>query len=614
MAGDRVIRDPIYDYVSVPGVLDGIVDHPLFQRLRRVRQTSLALAVYPSATGSRFEHALGAMHLAQVAFMSAWARSSEDARIHFQEAVLSLKLGTTTKRDDFVKQVQLATGAVALLHDVGHPPFSHALEPILERHLEAFGGPLVNEILEDRHDLQSHEVAGLLLAGYRSKVGKIVLGPLLAEVKDAGIANLAAAVLSADEGDESCLSALHSIVAGPYDVDRLDYIARDNHRIGTEFGHVDHRRLIGSFELHEVDDGRFVIAPGIRARSAVETLLTQRVQSYRWVIFHSRIVGTNAALARGLELAVELAESSEPEIRDPLDRILPNFNYLSARDEDVKRSSAQMAVPPSQGAEGGMFPPAAAEANKRLRLLAQAGVDDDSVTSFLKGAVQVAESLLVTIAVPPERQRDLRRLITYVRSALYREKRFIAVWKTNDEFVDVATDATEPLLEALRDGAAEVASSEAAVSLTAAEAEFSRGSAEGLNHVVRALASDARDVRRLERHMTDAASTVLDEGPGWWTLTYAPLRAVGRSLTLFSSDKEIDLLSRSPFVAALRNVDSAATSLFAHFFFESQTYNQWSGDHLVDARHELQQKFVEEFPKFVRAAWPLYLQTQEDPT
>ncbi len=88
LARSRVIRDPVYGYITLPNELAGVVDHPLFQRLRRVSQTSLSNAVYPGASGTRFEHALGTMHLAQRAWRSAWENAyPPDARTAFVLAV-----------------------------------------------------------------------------------------------------------------------------------------------------------------------------------------------------------------------------------------------------------------------------------------------------------------------------------------------------------------------------------------------------------------------------------------------------------------------------------------------------------------------------------------------
>jgi hypothetical protein len=226
--------------------------------------------------------------------------------------------------------------------------------------------------------------------------------------------------------------------------------------------------------------------------------------------------------------------------------------------------------------------------------------------------VQAAEALLATKELPADSQRELRRLIAYVRSTLFREKRFFAVWKTNDEYLSVATDLAEPLLAAVEEGSNEVGTGAAQQACEAVASEFDDGPAEGLNHLVRALASTPTDLRRLEVHLSMAKSTAREEGPGWWVLTYAPLKALGRSLTLFDGSAEVDLIKRSPFVAALKGVDRSSTAMFAHFFFESQTSRRWGSLELVEARRELQQTFVQEFPRYVQGIWPLYLNEQEN--
>lgn len=128
MRRDRLIRDPIYDYISLPADLADVLDHPLYQRLRRVLQTSLTSTVYPSATGSRFEHGLGAMHLAGQAWCSAWRNASAGTRDAFVEAAHVEFPALAAGAAQFGDRMHLAVSGVALLHDVGHPPFSHVLE------------------------------------------------------------------------------------------------------------------------------------------------------------------------------------------------------------------------------------------------------------------------------------------------------------------------------------------------------------------------------------------------------------------------------------------------------------------------------------------------------
>lgn len=166
----RVVRDPIHGYVQLPDELAVIVDTPVFQRLRRIAQTSLTSSVYPSATGSRFEHALGAMHLAAQAWDSAWANAEEivrtDLLIAVKEEVSDLGRGAPSGREtaQSVRHLRLAVAAVALLHDVGHPPFSHILEPVFAEYAErlASSDPRVAAEWGDL-DGPFHERAGIIL-------------------------------------------------------------------------------------------------------------------------------------------------------------------------------------------------------------------------------------------------------------------------------------------------------------------------------------------------------------------------------------------------------------------------------------------------------------------
>src|SRR2546421_3524323 len=136
MAGP-VIRDPIYGYIPLRDELAELVDSRLFQRLRRIAQTSLTNTVYPSATGSRLEHSLGVMYLASRGWRSAWRRSEPSVRDDFLAALRKTTnqhhVEIPTHVNQIPELVDRAVSAVALLHDVGHPPFSHALESLCSR-------------------------------------------------------------------------------------------------------------------------------------------------------------------------------------------------------------------------------------------------------------------------------------------------------------------------------------------------------------------------------------------------------------------------------------------------------------------------------------------------
>ena len=150
----RVVRDPVHDYVEIPGELEPLVASAALQRLRNISQNARANRRYPSLTGSRYEHALGTMHLAVAAWQSAWRTCDEEVRLAFAREVISevraapepdpctahwvsgADVEDTPMWQDFPRVIGLAVAAVGLLHDVGHPPFSHVLERFYQERIE----------------------------------------------------------------------------------------------------------------------------------------------------------------------------------------------------------------------------------------------------------------------------------------------------------------------------------------------------------------------------------------------------------------------------------------------------------------------------------------------
>ena len=340
-----MVRDPVHDYVEVPGELAALVGSPAVQRLRGISQNALARVRYPALTGSRYEHALGTMHLAMLAWHGAWARCDEVLRGRFARQVVADLRGemqagrpvdAATARwlaprqgddddpaawPDFARVVGLAVGAIGLLHDVGHPPFSHKLEE--------FWGSIADNLDDGgsavrRPAQQFHEWAGERIVTSLPDSCFPHLPRLLVE-----------RVLSARTGDDWA-HCLHSIVDGQFDVDRLDYLMRDGLGAGTELGRIDWRRLVDSLELHQVPHG-WRIGLGARAISAFETMLMQRAQHYRWVVHHQAAVAADACLARCVEgvhdlATAELAESSSAATAALLElrHATPDLDYLTA--------------------------------------------------------------------------------------------------------------------------------------------------------------------------------------------------------------------------------------------------------------------------------------------
>ncbi|WP_036555494.1 hypothetical protein [Nocardioides insulae] len=340
----RVIRDPVLGYVEVMGELDALVRAPEVQRLRNVAQNSRAVVRYPSMGGSRFEHALGTMHLAVRGWRSSWRNTvapdgctpgaTRDAFRHdvitslreLDPAVLDprtaalVEAGETTDAEDtelwqdFEHVIGLVVGAVGLVHDLGHPPFSHILEPFYEAHASAIlGEDQLRSFSEYRADasgrVQFHEWAGL-------RIFDAIDGSVFEWLPR----TLIRRVLS-DRSETGWASSLHHLIDGQFDVDRLDYLVRDAVNSGTEFGAIDVDRLLHSLELHRAEGG-WRIGLGARAVSAFETLLVQRAQQYRWVVHHYAVVAADAALEHAVRNVYELTRGASAAS--------PDLDYLSA--------------------------------------------------------------------------------------------------------------------------------------------------------------------------------------------------------------------------------------------------------------------------------------------
>lgn len=206
----KTIKDSVHDHIPIEGVALDLLDTPAVQRLRHVRQLGTVHLVYPSANHTRFEHSLGVYHLARAALRE--LRVEGDAAAHVT--------------------------AAALLHDIGHGPFSHNLEELFARETGRY------------HD----EVDHLLADG---EVGSVL--------RDHGLNPGRIASLISGEGRYG------QLVSGELDVDRMDYLVRDAHHTGVPYGTIDHSRLVR--ELRFVDD-ELVLAPG-NVESA-ESLLVAR--------------------------------------------------------------------------------------------------------------------------------------------------------------------------------------------------------------------------------------------------------------------------------------------------------------------------------------------------
>ncbi|HEX6089655.1 MAG TPA: HD domain-containing protein [Gemmatimonadales bacterium] len=260
-----VIRDPLWDNIRLDRPAQLALDTPAMQRLRYVRQLGHAFLVYPGATHTRFEHALGAYHLTRRALAALQERG---------------EMTSVTERDC------LAIRFAALLHDIGHYPFSHALE-------EA-GFPL-------------HEAQGV------ARLGRGALGDVLAS---AGGPELAAEVGRLIRGRSA--SPLQGLISGSLDLDKIDYLSRDAHMCGVPYGKVDVDRLLSSLVLLETE-GRREVGVHEKGVSALESLLFAKYQMYRNVYWHHAVRSATCMFKRAARAAVAAGVVTVDAIADLTD-------------------------------------------------------------------------------------------------------------------------------------------------------------------------------------------------------------------------------------------------------------------------------------------------------
>lgn len=243
------LRDPIHGFIGVDATERAVVDSAAFQRLRGVRQLALANLVYHGAEHSRFGHALGVMELAGTVWDTLVEKHGTAPR------------GPLGDGPEGVARNRQLLRLAALLHDVGHPPFSHASE-----HLFPAG--------------KSHEDVG------RDLVRRPPLRDAIEGGPEARALGIAAADVAAVMGGRGPTPLLSDIVSGDLDVDRMDYLLRDSHYTGVAYGRYDVARLVHCLTLGEGPDGRPVLALEEGGLHAAEGMLLARYFMFTQVYFH----------------------------------------------------------------------------------------------------------------------------------------------------------------------------------------------------------------------------------------------------------------------------------------------------------------------------------------
>lgn len=295
---ERIYRDSVHNIIRVNTDSDegrliaALIDTPEFQRLRRIRQLGLAYFAYQAAEHSRFTHSLGAFHLA--------ARMVAKLRASYEIA----------------SDAQTAVRVAALLHDIGHGPFSHVIEGILGFHHEQY---TIDAVLSTETEVGRHLNA---------------FSPTLAQDT--------AAIIRGDFRPR----ALGQLVSSQLDVDRMDYLLRDSLMTGAKYGIFDLEWIVKSIEINAEDDHLYISAPGTYA---VEAYLQARYYMYRQVYFHRTLRSAEAVLRVLLKRAIDIFATGGDVWRaqgSPMERILAGEKltlkeHLAMDDTDILFSIKQ---------------------------------------------------------------------------------------------------------------------------------------------------------------------------------------------------------------------------------------------------------------------------------
>jgi hypothetical protein len=253
------IRDPIHGFITPTDPEVKIINTSVFQRLRKINQLAMAYLVYPGANHTRFDHSLGVYHIA---------------------SLMADKLLPDKENEDKRQIVRFA----ALLHDIGHGPFSHISEDILERYAETDDGSSKEKI---------HEKITMKLINTSEELGNL-LSP---EEKKKIIGLLS--------GESVDIPLMREIVSGPLDADKMDYLLRDSYFCGVKYGVFDLERILNTL-MHYKEDFAELMGINYDGINSLEQFVLAKYYMMTQVYCHKVRSVSDAMIIRGIELGIEM--------------------------------------------------------------------------------------------------------------------------------------------------------------------------------------------------------------------------------------------------------------------------------------------------------------------
>jgi len=291
----KYIKDPVHGLIRISVDDLKIIDTPLFQRLRNIHHMGTGYLTYPGATHTRFEHSLGVAELGKSVLISIICNSN----------------GNSTNiwniENDELEKMKKTVRYACLLHDIGHAPFSHTCESFFHEEVQKITPEITSKINFLMQGEETSETILIKKADHELVSCYIVLTEYKSILEDLGVnpKSVGALILGRVNKDVDSkyyrnYKILAEIVNSPIDVDKFDYLLRDNYMTGAALISLDRERLLSAYIVSEDS----LVLSG-KALSLISNLIIGRQQVYMWIYQHHKVVYTNALLEKILKMLIQ---------------------------------------------------------------------------------------------------------------------------------------------------------------------------------------------------------------------------------------------------------------------------------------------------------------------